>query len=157
MHADDFVALTNLIHRYASLMDDGDFDGVGALFAHAEWHTGNVVLRGSDELATALKDVVITYEGGRPHTKHLITNLCIEVGDDSTTAAATSYVTVLQAIPATFPLQVIFSNRHVDSLERADTGWRFTRRDNVHDLEGDVSHHKRARAVSQRAESTEPA
>jgi hypothetical protein len=88
-----------------------------------------------------LKRLVRTYEGGRTSTKHLVTNLVVEVAPDRRTATAKSYVTVLQARPPELPLQVIASNRHYDRFERVDGVWRFVERVDVQDLAGNLSHH----------------
>jgi len=88
-----------------------------------------------------LKRLVRTYDGGSTGTKHNVTNLVIEVAADGMTAKAKSYITVLQAHPPEFPLQLIASNRHFDRFERVDGVWRFTERIDVQDLVGDMSHH----------------
>ena len=46
-----------------------------------------------------LRDNVIVYDDGTPRTKHVTTNLAIEVDEDEGTAVSRSYFTVLQALP----------------------------------------------------------
>jgi len=130
-----------LVYRYPDLIDSGDFDGIGVLFAHAVLRSGDSTIRGRDELVPMLKRLVRTYEDGRTSTKHVVTNLVIEVSDDRSTATAKSYITVMQARPPEFPLQTIASNRHFDRFERVDGVWRFVERVDVQDLVGDMSHH----------------
>jgi hypothetical protein len=130
-----------LVYRYPDLIDAGDFEGIGELFAHAVLRSGDSAIRGGDELVAMLKRLVRTYEGGRTSTKHVVTNLVVEVAPDRRTATAKSYVTVLQARPPEFPLQTIASNRHFDRFERAEGGWRFVERVDVQDLAGDMSRH----------------
>jgi hypothetical protein len=130
-----------LVYRYPDLIDAGDFDGIGELFAHAVLRSGDSAIRGRDELVPMLKRLVRTYEDGRTSTKHIVTNLVIEVADDGLTATAKSYITVMQARPPEFPLQAIASNRHFDRFERVDDVWRFVERVDVQDLVGDMSHH----------------
>jgi SnoaL-like domain len=131
-----------LVYRYPDLIDSGDFDGIGVLFAHAVLRSGDSAsIRGSDELVPMLKRLVRTYEDGRTCTKHVVTNLVIEVADDRSTATAKSYITVMQARPPEFPLQIIASNRHFDRFERVDGVWRFAERVDVQDLAGDMSRH----------------
>src|SRR5207245_728907 len=98
--ADDVEAIGSLIHRYAELLDGGDLDGVAHLFAHASWGSPGrgERLRGAADVRRGY-DGVILYEDGTPSTKHVISNVSIEVGDDRTTARARSYFTVLQARP----------------------------------------------------------
>jgi hypothetical protein len=123
------------------LIDSGDFDGIGELFAHATLGSGDHAIRGADQLVPMLKGLVRTYEGGSTSTKHNVTNLVIEVAPDRLTATAKSYITVLQARPPEFPLQMIASNRHFDRFERVDGVWRFSERVDVQDLVGDMTHH----------------
>ena len=58
---------------------------------------------------------------GTPHTKHLVTNLVIDVDDVAGTASARSYFTVLQSLPD-FPLQPIIAGRYRDDFERERQG-----------------------------------
>jgi 3-phenylpropionate/cinnamic acid dioxygenase small subunit len=132
-------AIRALIHRYAELIDAGDLDGVAALFAHATWRsTGRrEVLRGAAETRRAYEGVIL-YEDGTPSTKHVVTNLVLEVDGDR--AHARSYFTVLQARPD-FPLQPIVSGRYEDRFEHVDGVWRFADRLIVPELLGDLSRH----------------
>ena len=141
MSAEDHFEIANLVYRYPELIDAGDFDGIAELFRHATLRAGNNVVRGRNELVPMLKRLVRIYEGGRPFTKHLVSNLVIEVAPDRATATARSYVTVLQARPSEFPLQVIASNRHFDRFECVDGAWRFSERVDIPDLAGDLSRH----------------
>ena len=84
---------------------------------------------------------VLIYEGS-PRTKHVTTNLIVDVDDAAGTAEAQSYVTVLQALPD-FPLQPIFSGRYQDRFERVDGEWRWRERRVLADLYGDTSRHRR--------------
>ena len=58
------------------------------------------------------------YPDGTPGTKHVTTNLIIEIDDQATGAAARSYFTVLQAVPG-LPLQPILAGRYRDRFQRA--------------------------------------
>lgn len=137
--ADD--AIRALLHAYADRLDAGDLDGVATLFAHATWRsTGRAeVLRGTDETRRAY-DGVILYEDGTPRTKHLVTNVTIDVAGNRATAR--SSFTVLQACPG-FPLQPVVCGRYEDVFERVDGAWRFADRLIVPELVGDLSHHLR--------------
>ena len=65
---------------------------------------------------------------GTPGTKHVTTNLILDIDDDRGTASARSYWTVLQAVPG-LPLQPILAGRYHDRFERAPgAGWRFVER-----------------------------
>ena len=135
-------AIESLIARYAELVDDGDFAGVGALLAEATFTGGAGSVSGGNAIEQMLRDNLILYEDGTPRTKHVTTNLAIEVDEDAGTAAARSYFTVLQALPD-LPLQPIAGGRYHDRFERRDGQWRFVERRVRTDLVGDVSRHLR--------------
>jgi ketosteroid isomerase-like protein len=138
---DDVTAITGLIHEYAERLDSGDLDGVAALFEHATWRSPG---RGESPRGAAQVrrgyDGVILHEDGTPSTKHVISNVTVDV--DGGAATARSYFTVLQARPD-LPLQPIIAGRYHDRFERVDRRWRFTERVIIPDLVGDLSRHLR--------------
>jgi 3-phenylpropionate/cinnamic acid dioxygenase small subunit len=140
-HARDQAEIAALIHAYASLLDAGELDGVAALFEHASWRstTAGVVLQGTDQVRKVYSRVHL-YDG-TPRTKHLITNLIVDVEEGADTAEAQCSYTVLQGIVPGEPIQVILSGRYVDRFERASGRWRFADRLFVVDLVGDQSRH----------------
>ena len=85
---------------------------------------------------------MILYEDGTPRTKHVITNLVVDVDDGSAHASARSYFTVLQATDGV-PLQPIIAGRYEDQFEKVDGTWRFSERIIHPDLHGDLSKHMR--------------
>ena len=143
---DSAVAITNLLHRYAELMDAGDLTGAADLFAHA----AVVVDHDLDPIdaATLLavwNDLVIIHDDGTPRTKHVVTNPQLEIDEAAGRASARSYYTVLQQV-GDGPLAPIVAGRYHDEFERVDQTWRFSRRDySLMDLVGDVSRHLRRR------------
>ncbi|MFE3830321.1 nuclear transport factor 2 family protein [Streptomyces sp. NPDC059092] len=141
-------AVGNLIARYAELVDDGDFAGLGDLFADATLTAGGEPVSGRDAVEKLCHDMMIVYADGTPRTQHVTTNVTIEVDEQANTAVSRSYVTVLQALPG-LPLQPIAGGRYHDRFERRDGQWRFAeRRLRIH-LVGDVSHHLRQAAAQQ--------
>ena len=140
---DDAVeAIRALVHRYAELLDGGDLNGVARLFTHSTWGSPGrgQPLRGEEQVRRAY-DGVILYDGS-PSTKHVISNVSIEIAADGATATARSYFTVLQARPD-FPLQPIIAGRYHDRFERVEGRWRFADRQIIPDLIGDLSRHLR--------------
>lgn len=136
------TAIGNLVARYAELIDLGDFAGVGGLFESATLTTdagssvtGSAAVRAQYETWTRRYD-----DNGTPHTKHLATNLIIDVDDDAGTGTCRSYFTVLQSTP-TLVLQPIITGRYHDTFERADDTWRFASRHIITDYVGDLSQH----------------
>jgi 3-phenylpropionate/cinnamic acid dioxygenase small subunit len=140
---DDYRALENLVYAYAALVDAGDFAGVGELFAEGAFAGTGGVLRGAAAVERMLRETVIVYEDGTPRTKHVTTNVALEVS--GATASGRACFTVLQAVPG-LPLQTIAAGRYEDRFTSAGGGWRFTERRATVDLVGDVSHHLRPRS-----------
>jgi hypothetical protein len=139
----DVQAITKLVMSYAELIDSGDLDGLAMLFEHATWRadaTGQV-LRGSAEVRRVY-DHVVLYDGV-PRTKHLITNLVIEIDDTGTTASGSCSFTVLQGVRSGEPIEVILTGRYEDRYERIDGAWRFSDRRFVPELVGDQRRHFR--------------
>jgi 3-phenylpropionate/cinnamic acid dioxygenase small subunit len=139
-------AVENLIAAYAELVDDGDFAGVGTLLADATFTGGAGSVNGRDAIEKMLQDRLIVYDDGTPRTKHVTTNVAIDLDDEAGTAVSRSYFTVLQAAPD-LALQPIVSGRYHDRFERRDGVWRFVERRVQTDLVGDVSRHLRQAAA----------
>jgi SnoaL-like domain len=135
---DSVQQITSMVHRYCELFDTGQFDEFAAQFEHGQWHRAGP---GAEATRRWIDECVYLYDG-RPGTKHLTTNLTVEVDEEAGTAVAQSYITVLQALPD-FPLQPIFAGRYRDRFTRVDGRWRWARREVIGDLYGDVSHHVR--------------
>jgi hypothetical protein len=95
-------AIETLIARYAELVDDGDFTGVGSLLADATYRGGGgAPLIGREAIEKWFRDNLIVYPEGTPRTQHVTTNVVIDLDERAADAAvARSYVTVLQLFPA---------------------------------------------------------
>lgn len=133
----DGLALSNLLYRYAELVDTGDFAGVGALFERARVHMagpGSDAVSG-DTVAAIMKRFVRLYDGA-PRTRHTITNPILEIDGD--VASVRSYYTVLQILAAP---TIIVTGRYHDRFARDAGGWYFTERVIHVDAVGDVSGH----------------
>jgi 3-phenylpropionate/cinnamic acid dioxygenase small subunit len=130
--------LTTMMYRYCELFDTGNFDAFASQFEHGRWHRAEP---GTDATRQWITDHVITYDGS-PRTKHITTNIIVEVDEDAGTATAQSYITVLQAVPD-LPLQPIFAGRYRDRFERIDGEWRWRERAVLSDLRGNTAHHVR--------------
>jgi hypothetical protein len=139
---DSATALSNLIARYAESIDGGDFGAVADLLGDAAVGAGDStsLLTGRDALLALFTSTTRLYPDGTPGTKHVTTNLILEIDEEAGRATARSYWTVLQAVPG-LPLQPILAGRYHDRFERADEDWRFSERRYLVDLVGDVSQH----------------
>ena len=78
------------------------------------------------------------YDDGTPRTKHVITNVNIQLDGDSATAS--SYATVFQQTDV-LPLQPIASGRYLDRFDARRRSWRFADRLITGFLLGDRSQH----------------
>lgn len=136
--------ILRLMNEYCYRVDAGDFDGFAALFEH-----GLFLVEGDPSggqrgagAVRALLDNVTLYDDGKPHCKHVLSNVTIDVDEAADTARAQSYLTVYQAVPPDFPLQPIFLGHYRDRFERVDGVWRFAERRISPDLVGDLSRHR---------------
>lgn len=141
----DHEEISALLFAYAERIDAGDFGGVADLLAHAEvtFEGFDAARRGRTEVLALYEEGTRRHEDGTPRTKHVTTNVVVEVAADGSTAAARSYFTVLQAVPGELALQPVVAGRYHDRFERAEGRWRFTGRHMLVDLVGDLSHHLR--------------
>ena len=137
-----YEQIRNLLGRYTECMDLGDFEGLASLFADARMtdFDGNLVGDGFEQIRDNYVNGTQMYDG-RPGTKHVTTNVQIEVDEGAGTAWARSAYVVFQATP-NLPLQPIITGRYSDEFARGDDGrWRFTLRRFAVDSMGDLSHH----------------
>jgi hypothetical protein len=134
-------SIENLIATYAFLVDDGEFAKLGDLLAEADFSlNGGPVTRGRDAIERLAHDALRTYEDGTPRTRHVTTNIIIEVDEQADAAVSRSYYTVFQSLPD-FPLQAIASGRYQDRFKRRNGQWCFAGRTVSTSFVGDVSHH----------------
>ena len=138
----DAIAITNLLYRYAELIDAGDYEGIGAHLAHAVITADGTdhQTRGADAVAAMYHTTTRKYDDGTPLTKHVITNPIVDVAADGLTGTCRSYYTVLQLAPGA-PLRPIITGHYRDEFEKVDGDWRFSRRHMGVDQIGDLSLH----------------
>lgn len=138
--------IKNLIYRYADYLDRGELDHVASLF-----HAGKIIARagndedveivGAEAVEAMYRSFTRLYEdNGTPHTKHVTTNVIVDVEEGGMCASARSYAVVFQSLED-FPLQPIIGVRYFDRFERVDGSWRFTERRIDSDQFGDLSRH----------------
>jgi hypothetical protein len=114
----------------------------GDHLAEATFTGSGASVSGPAAIETMFWDMLVGYDDGTPRTKHVTTNVAIEVDEEAGTAVSRAYFTVLQALPG-MALQPIVSGRYRDRFERYDGQWRFAERRVRVDLADDVSHHLR--------------
>jgi 3-phenylpropionate/cinnamic acid dioxygenase small subunit len=133
-------AIERIVYGYAERVDAGDFAGVAELFERATYKGGgpdDPGVVGSAPVLEILEQMVRRYDDGTPRTKHVTTNLVVEVDGD--TARARSYYTVFQQLED-FPLQPIIAGRYHDTFAWS-AEWYLMERVIFCDLIGDLSRH----------------
>jgi len=95
--------------------------------------------RGAAAVRSLIEETVRLYDG-IPGTKHLVTNLIIEVDSNRESATARSSYLAVQGRPD-LPLQPILAGRWHDTFENVEDRWQFVDRVIHNDLIGDVSCH----------------
>ncbi len=136
-------AVTQLIYTYAERIDEGDFAGVAELFEHATltFEGFGDAVTGRDAIEKLYTRSTRRYEDGTPHTKHVMTNVLVDVDDDGQRAASRSYFTVLQAVPGELALQPVIAGRYRHTYGWVESQWRVETMHVMIDLVGDLGHH----------------
>ena len=140
---EDWHAIHTLLMLYAERIDDADFASAAALFEHGTYslRRGNATLMqlaGAAQAEAGFARATRRYPDGTLRTKHVITNVIIELQGEAATSRC--YCTVFQGTDA-FPLQPIAAGRYFDRFEKIDGAWRFAERVFVSHLLGDLSAH----------------
>ena len=135
--------IANLLYRYGYLVDAGDFTGIGALLSEAV-----VTADGTDRHLTGAEAIARHYERttrrypdtGTPKTKHVFSNLLIEIDGQRGLATSQANYMVLQQTDE-LPLQPIITGRYHHRYERRGEVWRITLHKFFVDQVGDLSQH----------------
>lgn len=129
-----------LMAEYCDSIDRGDLDGCAALFRGGRWGIAGQLAEGEAAVRALLANV--TLYKGVPLTRHLMSNVLIEVAADGTQATARSCLMVMQGVPPDFPLQAIFIGTYHDAFVCEQGQWRFRERVIHPNLVGDLSRHR---------------
>ena len=135
-------AITTLMYRYVECVDAADFDGIASLFEHGR--ITNEGVEGAIDGPAAVKALYVNtnrvHADGTLRTRHLTTNIIVEINEVSGTATARSAFMVFQQT-ADLPLQPIVGGRYRDTFQRDGAGWRFECRHILVDQVSDVREH----------------
>jgi 3-phenylpropionate/cinnamic acid dioxygenase small subunit len=140
---EDWYAIHTLLMTYAERIDAGQFAEAAAMFEHATYRVDHAdraqvsTCQGTAEVQEFFSGTRL-HADGTPRTKHVVTNVIIELDGDH--ARSRCYVTVLQQTDE-LPLQPIAAGRYVDRFERVGREWRFAERLITGFLLGDRSQH----------------
>jgi len=136
-------AISTLLLRYAECVDNADFDGLSTLFAHGRLGSTSAASRAGmtgEQVGRFYAATNKVHADGTLRTRHLATNVLIDIDEAADTATARSYYVVLQATER-LPFQPIVGGRYSDRFERVDGAWRFAERIVHVDQIGDMSEH----------------
>lgn len=133
---EDKLEVTELLYRYAELIDAGDFDGVGELLGRGSF----MGVAGAPAIAELFASTTRRFpeHGNTPRTRHLVLNPIVDVDGERATARST--FCVVQNTNAV-PLQPIVVGRYADVFARDENGWYFTERTVDVEMVGNVSDH----------------
>jgi 3-phenylpropionate/cinnamic acid dioxygenase small subunit len=138
---DNARQIENLIYAYAERIDAGDLAGVAELFRHGRIQAApGVVIEGVDQVRRLYDGATRLYDDGTPRTRHVTTNVAVEVDDPPVRASAHAYYTVFQQTDE-LPLQPIIAGSYRDTFHRVDDRWWFDTREIIVALQGDLHHH----------------
>lgn len=137
----DRLAITDLLYRYAELMDAGDFDGVGQLLGRGSFGGEQGSVSGASAITKLFFTTTRRYRetGGTPCTRHLVLNPIVEVTGDGAASARSTFCVVQSTLQ--LPLQPIAVGRYRDTFGRDGQGWYFSSRRVDVEMVGDVSAH----------------
>ena len=137
-------AITTLMYRYAECVDTADFDGLSTLFAHGRIRSSAAAEPGSGmtgaEVGRFYAATNRVHEDGTLRTRHVATNMIVDIDEASDTASVRSYYVVFQAT-GKLPFQAIVGGRYEDRFARVDGEWHFEDRLIHVDQIGDMSEH----------------
>jgi 3-phenylpropionate/cinnamic acid dioxygenase small subunit len=140
---EDWHAIHTLLMIYAERIDAGQWAEAAWMFEHATYRLDHADRSEVSEYQGAAQvqeffAATRLHSDGTPRTKHVITNVNIQL--DGERATSRCYVTVLQQTDE-LPLQPIAAGRYVDRFERVGGEWRFADRLVTGFLLGDRSQH----------------
>ena len=132
-----------LMNEYCYRIDRGDLEGFAALFDSGFFGIigdPSGPITGRKAMLEMLQNV--TLYNGKPQTKHVMSNVQIDIAASGTEAKAESYIIVFQALPPDFPMQAIFGGHYFDRFTKKGQNWMFASREISPDLIGDLSRHR---------------
>lgn len=139
--ADIREGVRHLLFAYSEGVDSGRFEDVADLFGDAGLY-GEVdgpAARGREQVFAAMRGNVRLYEGV-PRTRHVVSNIVIDVDDSGESARCRSYVQVVHQPPGGQIATIVAGTYH-DIVVRESGVWKFAERRMHLELIGDLSTH----------------
>jgi 3-phenylpropionate/cinnamic acid dioxygenase small subunit len=135
-------AIEKLIYAYARSVDLARWDELARLFTYGQVRTNSndEVTKGGEAVAAQWASVNKVHEDGTLRTRHLITNVDIDIDEGTGRATAQSTFMVFQGT-SKVPLQPIAGGSYRDSFRRLGETWWFEEKFIEVALVGNVSDH----------------
>ena len=134
------IQLSNLIARYAELIDAGDLDGVGDLFGRAAVGVGENLLCGREAILALYTATTRRHPDGTPGTKHVTHQSHLDIDEEPAPPRPARTGRCSRPCPAS-PSSPSWPAATTTGSPADDEGWHFVERQYLVDLVGDVSHH----------------
>jgi uncharacterized protein (TIGR02246 family) len=132
---EDKDTIREVMAVYCHALDACRFADVASLFADdGIWTTDYGEAKGRGAIERMLRSIVPA-KGEGPQRKHYITNIIIKVDGDSA-ASISDYLVVREAGPDLIP---VMGGTYKDEWVRQVGTWRFTRKELVHDISGNMA------------------
>ena len=148
--SDDYWAISNLVFRYAELLNLGRIDELAELFKYGRvtGDANGTDCRGSEAVAEMYRRSV--HFGDKiPDTLLVTSNLQISVEND--TASGKAYFAAIHETGK--GIETVVAGRYQDEFRKIRSCWWFHHRHMIVDLTGDLSTHLRG-SLNQSDEST---
>ncbi|HJO23832.1 MAG: nuclear transport factor 2 family protein [bacterium] len=137
-------AITTLMYRYAECVDTADFDGLSDLFAQGSIRSPSAAEPGEGMTGASVGRFYAAtnrvHEDGTLRTRHVSTNVIVDIDEEADAATVRSYYVVFQAT-GKLPFQAIVGGRYQDRFARINGKWHFAERVIHVDQIGDMSEH----------------
>lgn len=133
-----------LMYTYAECVDLARFDELGELFSHGVLTSTSAADpddgMSGDDVAAFYRATNKVHGDGTLRTRHVASNVIVDIAEDGKTATARSYFAVHQGTHA-LPLQPIVAGRYHDDFALVEGEWRFACRMVIVDQIGDMREH----------------
>ena len=138
---DSREAIERLLYAYSDTIDRGDFEATAQLFGDDGLYgmLGSGAAQGTQQVLATFERSVRLYDGV-PRTRHIVTNVIIDVEPGATTGTARSYVHVMHQPPG-MPLVPIAAGTYHDRVHLVNGDWLFAERRMHIELVGDMTTH----------------
>jgi len=136
--SDDRDEISNLIARYAELLNLGHIDELGELFSHGRiTSTTQAEVHEGTEAVKEMYRSTVVFPEKLPDTLLVTTNLQIEVDGDS--ASSKAYWMAMHQTSS--GISAVVAGRYHDAFRRINGTWWFHHRHMLVDMSGDLSSH----------------